>query len=63
MTQFTSAHANIPMFSQLNDEELQILFESAIYRSYPKNRVLINEGDLSDSQYVINFWLFASLSW
>jgi len=53
MTQFTSALANIPMFSQLNDEELQFLSESATYRSYPKNRVLINEGDLSDSLYVI----------
>jgi len=53
MSQFTSTLANIPMFSQLSDQELQILSESATYLSFPKNRILINEGDLSDSLYVI----------
>jgi len=53
MTSSIFALANIPMFSQLNEQALFVLSESATYRSFPKNRILINEGDLSDSLYII----------
>ncbi len=48
-----SALAKIPLFSQLSDQELAALSEGAVFRSFPKNRLLIEDGDISDSLYVI----------
>jgi len=44
---------SIPLFSGLGDAELSALFDHASVRSFPKNSVIINDGDESDSLYVI----------
>ena len=44
---------NIPLFSVLADEELNAISRLAVTRNYPKNSVIINEGDHTDSLYVI----------
>ncbi len=44
---------SIRLFSGLDDAELQALFDHSSVRSFPKNSVIINDGDESDSLYVI----------
>lgn len=44
---------NIPLFSMLEQKELDALSSHAVTKSYPKNSVIINEGDRTDSMYVI----------
>jgi CRP/FNR family cyclic AMP-dependent transcriptional regulator len=44
---------NIPLFSVLGTEELDAIERLAVTRKYPKNSVIINEGDHTDSLYVI----------
>ena len=44
---------SIPLFSGLGDTELHTLFDHSSMRSFPKNSVIINDGDESDSLYVI----------
>jgi len=44
---------NIPLFSGLNEAEIAEIARHAVVRSYPKNTVIINEGDHSDTLYVI----------
>jgi CRP/FNR family transcriptional regulator, cyclic AMP receptor protein len=44
---------NIPLFSVLGDEEIDAISRLAVTRNYPKNSVIINEGDHTDSLYVI----------
>ena len=44
---------NIPLFSGLKDSELQTISTHAIIRSYPKNTIVITEGDTTDTLYVI----------
>jgi CRP/FNR family cyclic AMP-dependent transcriptional regulator len=44
---------NIPLFSGLQEEDLKTISSHAITRSYAKNTIIINEGDLTDSMYVI----------
>src|SRR3569623_550926 len=44
---------NIPLFSGLGEAELAELGRHAVVRNYPKNTVIINEGDHSDSLYLI----------
>ncbi len=43
----------VEIFSGLSDAELDIIADSCISRSYPKNTVIINEDDFADSLYVI----------
>jgi CRP/FNR family cyclic AMP-dependent transcriptional regulator len=43
----------IPVFSCLDDHELDALVRVAIKKTFPKNTILINEGDQTDSLYVI----------
>jgi len=45
--------ANIPLFSGLNKQELEQVSQHAITRTYPKNTVIINDGDPAESLYVI----------
>lgn len=45
---------NIPIFANLSDEEISQLVAVAIIKSFPKNAIIINEGDCSDSIYLIN---------
>lgn len=42
-----------PLFPELTSERLEQVAEHGTVRTYPKNAVLIHEGDLSDSLYVI----------
>lgn len=44
---------NVPIFSGLSDNELATIEQHAISRSYPKNSIIINEGDQTDSLYVV----------
>ena len=43
----------IPLFSGLGQQELQTLFDHAGIRKFPKNTVIIHDGDESDSLYII----------
>jgi CRP/FNR family cyclic AMP-dependent transcriptional regulator len=43
----------IPLFSALDEEALSAVAKHAITRGFPKNTVIINEGDPADSLYVI----------
>ena len=44
---------NVPIFDNLSDEELEAIRQCAVTRNFPKNSVIINEGDTSDSLYII----------
>ena len=44
---------NIPLFSDLEEEELKALSSKAVTRHYPRNTIIINEGDISDSLHCI----------
>jgi len=45
--------ANIPLFANLAENELQALASHAQRRSFPKNTVLMTEGETPDALYVI----------
>ncbi|MBU3949052.1 MAG: Crp/Fnr family transcriptional regulator [Proteobacteria bacterium] len=51
--QHTTILKNIPIFSCLDEEELFELNSVATKRIFPKNSLLINEGDKTDSLYII----------
>ena len=44
---------NIPIFSSLNDDDLSELSAAAVKKTFLKNTVLLNEGDETDSLYII----------
>ena len=44
---------NIPIFSSLNDDDLSELSMAAVKKAFLKNTVLLNEGDETDSLYII----------
>jgi CRP/FNR family cyclic AMP-dependent transcriptional regulator len=44
---------NIPLFAGLDDQELSLLEQHANTRTFPKNAILITEGDDTDSLYII----------
>lgn len=41
------------LFSELGSEQVAMLTDHGVARTYPKNAVLVNEGDLSEALYVI----------
>jgi CRP/FNR family transcriptional regulator, cyclic AMP receptor protein len=43
----------VSLFSGLSKQEVAALAEAAIVRTYPKNTIVVTEGDRSDSLYVI----------
>ena len=43
----------IPLFDGLSDEELRALAERTAPRAFPRNAIVVNEGDLTDSLYLI----------
>jgi CRP/FNR family cyclic AMP-dependent transcriptional regulator len=49
----TADLTKIPLFAGLSEEQLRALTERTVPRSFPKNAIVINEGDLSDSLYLI----------
>ena len=44
---------SIPLFEGVPDSDLSSLAERTVTRSYPKQAVIVNEGDESDSLYLI----------
>ncbi len=44
---------NVDLFDGLNAEELKLLRDSSVVREFAKNTVLIHEGDVADSLYVV----------
>jgi CRP/FNR family cyclic AMP-dependent transcriptional regulator len=44
---------NIPLFSDLPDDSIKLLAQHAITRSFKKNSVIVNQGDETNSLYVI----------
>ncbi len=44
----------IPLFADLEDEELQTIVSHAATKSFPKNAIIINEGDDTNSLYIIH---------
>jgi CRP/FNR family cyclic AMP-dependent transcriptional regulator len=44
---------NIPYFSEVPNEDLEKLARSAVKKSYPKNAVVINEGDEAGALFII----------
>ncbi len=45
--------SKVSFFSNLSDEDLETITKHAIRRSFPKNATIINEGDQTDSLYVV----------
>jgi len=45
---------NFPLFEGLDPAQLETLEKSIVVRSFPRNAVVINEGDDSDKMYLIN---------
>ena len=43
----------VPFFTQLNDLELDVVRAVAAEKSYPKNAVVLTEGEMGDSLYMI----------
>src|SRR5262245_7050671 len=44
---------SVPLFSGLSEQEIATLANAAIVRSFPKNTIVVTEGERSDSLYVI----------
>ena len=44
---------SIKLFKGLQEEEIQRIFDISIKKNYPKNTILIDEGDQTDSLYII----------
>jgi len=44
---------NIPLFADLKDDELDSIASHANTKSFPKNSIIINEGDDTSSMYII----------
>jgi len=49
----TSTLKAVPFFTQLNDRELDVVRSVATEKSYPKNAVVLTEGEMGDSLYMI----------
>jgi CRP/FNR family cyclic AMP-dependent transcriptional regulator len=44
---------DIELFADLDEQEFANLAHKAVTRQYPRNTVVINEGDISDSLYIL----------
>jgi CRP/FNR family transcriptional regulator, cyclic AMP receptor protein len=49
----TMALKAVPFFTQLNDRELDVVRAVASEKNYPKNAVVLTEGEMGDSLYMI----------
>ena len=49
----TMALKAVPFFTQLNDRELDVVRAVAAEKTYPKNAVVLTEGEMGDSLYMI----------
>lgn len=43
----------IPLFGELTEEEMGFIAQNAIVKHFPRHAIIINEGDQTDSLYVI----------
>jgi CRP/FNR family cyclic AMP-dependent transcriptional regulator len=43
----------VPFFTQLNEQESELVRSVAIEKSYPKNAVVLTEGEIGDSLYMV----------
>src|SRR6476660_8784471 len=43
----------VPFFTQLNDRELDVIRTLAVEKAYPKTAVVLTEGEMGDSLYMI----------
>jgi CRP/FNR family cyclic AMP-dependent transcriptional regulator len=46
--------SQVEIFNGLSEQELELLATSSVTRQYPKNTVIINDGDHADSLYLID---------
>jgi CRP/FNR family cyclic AMP-dependent transcriptional regulator len=44
---------NVPIFAQLDPSDLEEIAQLAVTRAFPKNAVVVTEGDLGNSMYII----------
>ena len=44
---------NVPLFADLGETEREFISSRAVTRVFPKNSVIINEGDTSDALYIV----------
>src|SRR6195256_1055702 len=49
----TMALKAVPFFTTLSDKELDVIRAVATEKSYPKNAVVLTEGEMGDSLYMI----------
>jgi CRP/FNR family cyclic AMP-dependent transcriptional regulator len=49
----TMALKAVPFFTRLNDRELDVVRSVATEKTYPKNAVVLTEGEMGDSLYMI----------
>ena len=45
--------ANIPLFTGLEEHELSVIYKGAMVKRFPRNTIVIHEGDDSDSLFLI----------
>ncbi len=44
---------NIPLFQGLPDEDLRTLADKALVKTFPKNTIIVSEGELTEPLYVV----------
>jgi CRP/FNR family transcriptional regulator, cyclic AMP receptor protein len=49
----TQAIKAVPFFTQMNDQEVDVVRALAVEKSYPKNAVVLTEGEMGDSLYMV----------
>ena len=49
----TQAIKAVPFFTQMNDSEVDVIRSLAVEKSYPKNAVVLTEGEMGDSLYMV----------
>jgi CRP/FNR family cyclic AMP-dependent transcriptional regulator len=49
----TQAIKAVPFFTQMNDQEVDLIRALAVEKSYPKNAVVLTEGEMGDSLYMV----------
>ena len=49
----TLALKAVPFFTQMSDQELDVIRAVAVEKSYPKHAVVLTEGEIGDSLYMI----------
>ena len=49
----STAIKSVPFFTQLTEEELEVIRSLASEKHYPKNAVVLTEGEMGDSLYMI----------